>query len=84
MIELNVCIGTSCHLKGSYNVLQTFLSLIEEYRLHDQVELKSTFCLKQCAYAGIGVVLQGEAYRVMPDEASTFFRRSVLPLVQAK
>ena len=84
MIELSVCIGTSCHLKGSYNALQTFLSLIEEYRLHDQIELKSTFCLKQCAYAGVGVVLQGESYRVMPDEASAFFRNTVLPLTRAE
>ncbi len=83
MIELSVCIGTSCHLKGAYNVLQTFLALIEECDLHDKIELKSTFCLKQCAYAGIGVVLGQEHYRVMPGEAANFFRNTVLPLARA-
>ncbi|MGN0592047.1 MAG: (2Fe-2S) ferredoxin domain-containing protein, partial [Ruminococcus sp.] len=35
MVELNVCIGSSCHLKGSYNIIHTFQHLIEEKGLHD-------------------------------------------------
>ena len=48
MIELSVCIGSSCHIKGSYNVIQTFQQMIEENNLHGQVDFKGTFCMKQC------------------------------------
>jgi len=82
MIELRVCIGSSCHLKGSYNVIQTFLQLIEEHALHDRVDLKSTFCMKRCAYAGVGISLNGEAYHIIPDKASEFFMTTVLPLTK--
>lgn len=80
MIELSVCIGSSCHLKGSYNVIQTFLQLIEEHSLHDKIDFKSTFCMKQCQYAGVGLSLNGEAYHIAPDIAREFFKETVLPL----
>lgn len=81
MVELSVCIGSSCHLKGSYNVIQTFLSLIEECNLHGRIDFRSAFCMKECHLAGVGLTLNGEAYRVMPDAAAAFFREKVLPLV---
>ena len=42
-MKLNVCIGSSCHLKGSYNVIQVFQKMIEENSLHDKVEFSATF-----------------------------------------
>ncbi len=83
MIELSVCIGSSCHIKGSYNVIQAFMQLIEEYGLHDKIDFKSTFCMKQCQYAGVGLVLNGEAYRIPPETAREFFRTTILPLAQS-
>lgn len=78
MIELHVCIGSSCHLKGSYNVIQTFLQLIEEYSLHDQIDFKSTFCMKRCSHAGVGLSLDGEAYHIPPESAREFFMTTVM------
>ena len=40
MTTIKICVGTSCHLKGSYNIVTTFQQLIEENRLHGQVDLK--------------------------------------------
>jgi NADH:ubiquinone oxidoreductase subunit E len=37
MVELTVCIGSACYLKGSYNVIQTFQQIIEEKSLHDRI-----------------------------------------------
>ncbi len=82
MIELRVCIGSSCHLKGSYNVIQTFLQLIEVHRLHDRIDFKSTFCMKRCAHSGVGLVLNNEAYHIAPKTAREFFNTTVLPLVR--
>ena len=41
---INVCVGSSCHLKGSYDVLQTIKRLIEENNLGSKIELKASFC----------------------------------------
>ena len=82
MIELRVCIGSSCHLKGSYNVIQTFFQLIESYQLHDRIDFNSTFCMKRCAHAGVGISFNGEAYHISPDSAHEFFKATVLPMVK--
>ena len=46
---VNVCVGSSCHLKGSYDVIQTLKRLIEENGLEGKVELKASFCLGDCS-----------------------------------
>ena len=40
MVEVKVCIGTSCHLHGSYNVMMSFKQLIEEYNSVGHVPYK--------------------------------------------
>ena len=82
MIELSVCIGSSCHLKGSYNVIQTFLQLIEAHGLHERIEFKSNFCMQRCAHAGVGLSLNGKAYHIAPETAREFFKTAVLPLAE--
>jgi len=78
MLELNVCIGSSCHLKGSYNILQTFQQLLEEENLHDKVDLKAQFCMKQCQN-GVSVSIGDTIYSVSPETAREFFREHVVP-----
>jgi len=46
---LSVCVGSSCHLKGSYDVIETFKKLIAERKLEDKIELRACFCLGRCA-----------------------------------
>lgn len=81
MIELNVCIGSSCHLKGSYNVIQTFQQLIEAMQLHDKIELKAQFCMKQCQN-GVSVSIGDKVFSVSPETAKSFFKSTIVPLVK--
>jgi NADH:ubiquinone oxidoreductase subunit E len=82
MVEVCVCIGTSCHLKGSYNVMQTFQQIIEEKSLHDEILLKSTFCMKACAQKGVAVSVNGCTCNVAAEAAGEFFEVKVMPLVR--
>ncbi len=45
---VSVCIGSSCHLKGSYDIITTFKNLIAQHKLEDKVELAAAFCLGHC------------------------------------
>ena len=47
-MKITVCIGSSCHLKGSRQVVEKLQSLIAENNLGDKVELGATFCLGKC------------------------------------
>lgn len=81
MIEVSVCIGSSCHLKGAYNVIQIFQQAIEEHKLHERVALKATFCMKQCQNTGVMVQIGGDKHSVTPEMARRFFIVNILPLV---
>ena len=55
-----VCVGSSCHLKGSYYVIQLFKEALAKNNLADKVTLKATFCLGKCGVAGVSVKIDDE------------------------
>ena len=81
MATLSVCIGSSCHLKGSYNVIQTFQQMIEEYHLPDDTPHLQRRVLHEAERRSLGVAVsfEGAVYHVTPEEARSFFRETVLP-----
>lgn len=82
MIELCVCIGSSCHLKGSYNIIQVFQQIIEENSLHNKIDFKATFCMKQCQNKGVAVSIDGNEYDLLPEMAREFFTTTIIPLLK--
>lgn len=48
MLDVYICVGSSCHIKGSYQVIKIFQELIDKYSLQDKVEIKAAFCLGHC------------------------------------
>lgn len=47
-MEVRVCIGSSCHLRGSYDIINLMKSRVEENKLEDKVNLAAAFCLGRC------------------------------------
>ena len=54
-MEVTICIGSSCHLKGSREVIAILQRLIALTRLENRIELKGSFCMGHCADAGVCV-----------------------------
>lgn len=47
-LDISVCVGTSCYLKGSQDLLHRMINYIEDNNLQEKVNVKATFCLEQC------------------------------------
>lgn len=78
MIILRVCVGSACHLKGSYEVISIFQNLIASHFLSESVELKGSFCLGRCG-DGVSVnINNGEVMSVTVDTAEEFFEKYIL------
>ena len=77
-MDLKICIGSACHIKGSYNVITVFQQLIEEYQVSEQIELKAVFCLGHCTEAVSVQIDQGNIYSVSGATARSFFKEEVL------
>ena len=44
-MNIKVCVGSSCHLKGSYDVILAMKDILKKYDVEDLVELQASFCL---------------------------------------
>lgn len=47
-MTITICIGSSCHLKGSRQVVEQLQYLISQNNLKDRIDLKGTFCMNNC------------------------------------
>ena len=76
MLKITVCIGSSCHIKGSRQVVEQLQYLISENNLGDKVELGGTFCMGQCQ-KGVCVTVDDTFYSVSPEEVNDFFETNI-------
>ena len=77
-MDITVCIGSSCHLKGSHDLVKIFERLIALNRLQEKIELKGSFCMGECTSNGVCVSMNGERFKVTPADAEAFFNEEVL------
>ncbi len=75
-MKITVCIGSSCHIKGSRQVVEQLQQLIAENNLGDKVDLGGTFCLGNCQ-KGVCVKVDEEFYSVSPETVKDFFANEV-------
>ena len=76
-MKITVCIGSSCHIKGSRQVVELLQEKIAEHDLKDKVELAGTFCLGRCQ-EGVCVLLDDEFHSLTPENTEEFFYKEVL------
>ena len=76
-MKVTVCIGSSCHIKGSRRVVEGLQDLITKNDLSDRVELAGTFCLGKCQQ-GVCVTVDGAFFSVTPDTVEEFFNENIL------
>lgn len=71
-MKITICIGSSCHLKGSRQVIERLQQLIAQHGLQEKVELAGTFCMGNCQN-GVCVTLDEEPISLSPETVDAFF-----------
>ena len=75
-MKITVCIGSSCHIKGSRQVVEQLQELIAKNDLGDKVELAGAFCMGRCQ-EGVCTTVDGEFFSVSPDTVNDFFEQNI-------
>lgn len=82
MVVIQICVGSSCHLKGSQDIIELLEKAIDEYGIQDDVVLTGSFCIGKCNRVGVTVQINDEVHvGVTVENFSEFFKNNVLPLV---
>ena len=74
---ITICIGSSCHLKGSRSVIQGLEKKIRENNLASKIELTGSLCTGECE-KGVCVKIDEELFSVSPETVDKFFEEEVL------
>lgn len=90
---IKVCVGSSCHLKGSYDVIEAFKKILKKYDVEDLVDLQASFCLGYCSQ-GVTVKAEGATtpsadisngeiflHHINKDNVEDYFAKEIYPLI---
>lgn len=79
MLIILVCIGSSCHIKGSHEIVRLLQNAIEKHDLSDQVTLSGSFCIGKCNREGVTVQINDEIFTgITPANFDAFFNEHIL------
>lgn len=78
-MTIAICIGSSCHLKGSEELVERFQKAIAENHLEEQITLTGSFCLEKCNREGVTVKIDDEVFTgINVENFGLFFKETVM------
>ena len=78
-MNIRICVGSSCHLKGSEQIVGLFQKAVEERNLEDKITLAGSFCNGCCNREGVTVQVDDEIITgVKPETFDRFFETEIL------
>ena len=79
MVIVQVCVGSSCHLKGSQEIVELLQAAIEENHIEDDVVLTGSFCIGQCNRVGVTIQVNDDVHvGITRENFKEFFNTHVL------
>ena len=85
MLIVQVCVGSSCHLRGSEEIVALLESAIAENHVEDEVVLTGSFCIGKCNRVGVTVQVNDEVcVGVTRENFREFFKEHILDVIESE
>ena len=85
MVIIQVCVGSSCHLKGSPEIVEMLQNAVTEYHLEDEVTLAGSFCIGKCNRIGVTVQVDDDIHvGITKENFKEFLQEQVLNKLERK
>ena len=76
---VQICVGSSCHIKGSHEIVELMKKAVEEHALEDDVVLAGSFCIGKCNREGVTIQVDDDVYTgVTVRGFDAFFKQNIL------
>ena len=80
---IQVCVGSSCHLKGSPEIVELLQKAVSDYHLEDEVTLAGSFCIGKCNRIGVTIQIDDDIHTgVTKAGFKEFFEENVLKKIK--
>lgn len=76
---VQVCVGSSCHLKGSPEIVELLQKAVADYQLESQVTLVGSFCIGKCNRIGVTVQVDDDIHvGITKENFKEFLEENIL------
>lgn len=83
MLFVQICVGSSCHLKGSHEIVELLQKAVEEHHIEDEVVLSGSFCIGKCNRQGVTVQINDDVHvGVTRENFRDFFNQHILGAIK--
>ncbi len=83
MLFVQVCVGSSCHIKGSAEIVELLEQAVEKYNLDGEVVLSGSFCIGKCNRVGVTIQINDDVHvGVTRDNFREFFQKNILDVIE--
>ena len=85
MLFVQICVGSSCYLKGSQDIIELFEATLKEHDIEDDVMLSGNFCIGKCNRVGVTVQVNDEVHvGITRENFREFFNKNILEPIKAE
>ena len=82
---IQICVGSSCHIKGSQDIVELFTKAVEENNLQDDIILMGSLCVGECNRLGVTVQIDEEIHTgINRENFRDFFEEKVLSVIKSE
>lgn len=79
---IQICVGSSCHLKGSPEIVELLQNAVAENNLSDEITLAGSFCIGKCNRVGVTVQVDDDIHTgITKENFKEFFKENVLDVI---
>ena len=83
MLIVQVCVGSSCHLKGSETIVELLEKAIAEHHIEDEIVLSGSFCIGKCNRSGVTVQVNDDIHvGITTENFREFFKTNILDVIE--
>lgn len=80
---IQICVGSSCHIKGSPEIVELLQKAVAEHNLEDEITLAGSFCIGKCNRVGVTVQVDDNIYTgITKENFKEFFKENVLDIIK--
>ena len=83
MLFVQICVGSSCYLKGSQEIIELLEQAVAEHHIEDEVVLSGSFCIGKCNRVGVTVQVNDDVHvGITRENFREFFRVNILDVIE--
>lgn len=80
---VQICVGSSCHIKGSHEIVELMKKAVEDHALEEEVVLAGCFCTNHCNRVGVTIQVDDDVHTgITTENFDTFFRDNILEKIK--